>query len=102
VSGTTDLTVTAVQGAPLEDGTATAVLRLQSLVARNEAKVDGRVLEFSDGGFASIDLPAGLHRFISAGGAHTFTANLRAGRTYSFEVAATGKLALVDPEASRD
>ena len=101
VSGSTDLTVTAVQGAPLEDGTATAVLRLQSLVARNEVRVDGRVLEFSDGGFASIDLPAGLHRFVSAGGAHTFTTNLRAGRTYSFEVAATGKLALVDPETSR-
>lgn len=99
VSGSTDLTVTAVQGALQEDGTARVLFRLQSPVARSEVKVDGRAVEFSDGGFSSLELRAGVHRFVS-GGAHTFTTNLRAGRTYSFEVAATGKLALVDPEAS--
>jgi hypothetical protein len=100
VSGSTDLTVTAAQGALREDGTASVLFRLQSPLARSEVKVDGRMVEFSDGGFATLELPAGVHRFVSAGGTHTFTSNLRAGRTYSFEVAATGKLALVDPEAS--
>lgn len=101
VSASTDLSV-AAQGAVKGDGTATVLFQLQVPVARSEVKVDGRAVEFSDGGFASVELPAGVHRLVSVGGAHTFTINLRAGRTYSFEVAATG-LALVGPEAdSRD
>jgi hypothetical protein len=95
VTGSTDLTVTAAGPAVQPGGgIATVLFRSDPRFSGSTPKLDGHIVNFSDGGFASQELPAGVHRIISGDGTHTFTMKLQAGRTYSFEVRAPGRLEL--------
>jgi Bacterial Ig-like domain (group 2) len=101
VTASTDLSVTAGNTVPPE-GVAAVSFSAGPDATMDGLKVDGRELPaFSERITFSLELPAGLHRITSPDGRHTFTIILEGQRNYSFEVLASGRLALSDGKGGR-
>ena len=96
VEASTNLAVIAAQVSEYE-GTARVVFESAPGVAESSLTMDGAVIgKVALGSSFSIEVPSGIHKFVSPDGRHSFLLELRGGTSYSFNVPAAGKLELAD------
>jgi Bacterial Ig-like domain (group 2) len=96
VSFTTSLQVNNSSSAKMEG---TAILLVTSAPEAQESRVlmDGEELgNLGSGSSFSVEVPSGIHRFLSPDGKHTIGLDLRANTPYYFHVSSTGNLELMD------
>jgi Bacterial Ig-like domain (group 2) len=99
ITGSTDLTVDpdAIPAAQPVPGMAPVYFRAADGASTSAFLLDGKPLADKT---AFLTLPSGVHRIASVGGRYIFVIDLEGYRSYTFDLSASGKIAL-DEAASR-
>jgi hypothetical protein len=100
ITGSTDLTVdaNAVPASQPVEGMAPVYFRTAEGASTSAFLLDGKVLGDQT---AFLTLPSGEHRLESAGGHYIFLVRLEGYRSYTFDLFASGRIALDEAEAAK-
>ncbi len=97
VSESTDLTVNASSIQTLS-GMAKVIV-VNSSTTDLAMSMDGRGMgDLTHGNSLTMEVPSGVHRFVSPDGKHSFLLNLRGQWTYNFKVSSPSKVSLTENE----